>query len=85
MSHLHFRDVYQNICTIVCETFVRIVFIQQQNSSSADEAAQLEEVVMCFLTFADECVLPSLALLPSNCCMSEEVWNFLKLFKYEYR
>ena len=38
-----------------------------------------------FLTLVIEVLLPSLSLLPCNCCMSEEVWSFLRLFKYEHR
>ncbi|XP_029643856.1 THO complex subunit 2 [Octopus sinensis] len=38
-----------------------------------------------FLTILDEVLLPSLTLLPCNCCLSEELWSFLKLFPYELR
>ena len=33
----------------------------------------------------DEVVLPSLSQLPSNCCMAEEIWAYLKHLKYNYR
>lgn len=33
----------------------------------------------------DEVLLPSMSLLPGNCCLSEELWSFLKLFPYELR
>lgn len=38
-----------------------------------------------FLTILDEVLLPSLTLLPCNCCLSEELWSLLKLFPYELR
>ena len=48
-------------------------------------SATNEQIFRCFLTVMDECILPALSLLPSNCCLSEEVWAFLKQLKYEYR
>ena len=51
----------------------------------AQDVAANDDVFRSFLTVMDECVLPSLSLLPSNCCLSEEVWAFLKTLKYEYR
>lgn len=38
-----------------------------------------------FLNMLDEVLLPSMSLLPGNCCLSEELWSFLKLFPYELR
>lgn len=37
------------------------------------------------LNMLDEVLLPSMSLLPGNCCLSEELWSFLKLFPYELR
>ena len=37
------------------------------------------------LTLMDEVFLPSLSLLPSNCCLAEEIWSLLKHFPYEQR
>ena len=37
------------------------------------------------LTLLDEVFLPALSLLPSNCCLAEEIWSLLKLFPYEKR
>ncbi|XP_061165363.1 THO complex subunit 2-like isoform X2 [Saccostrea echinata] len=38
-----------------------------------------------FLNILDEVLLPSMSMLPCNCCLSEELWTFLKLFPYELR
>ena len=37
------------------------------------------------LTLLDEVFLPALSLLPSNCCLAEEIWSLVKLFPYERR
>jgi len=42
-------------------------------------------VLAGFLSVYDEVILPSLSLMPNNCCLSEEVWGFLRLLKYEHR
>ncbi|KAK6168365.1 hypothetical protein SNE40_020916 [Patella caerulea] len=38
-----------------------------------------------FLNILDSVIFPSLSLLPCNCCISEELWGFLKLYPYEIR
>lgn len=38
-----------------------------------------------FLNMLDEVILPCMALLSCNCCISEELWAFLKLYPYELR
>ncbi|KAJ8298480.1 hypothetical protein KUTeg_025011 [Tegillarca granosa] len=38
-----------------------------------------------FLNMLDEVILPCMALLTCNCCISEELWAFLKLYPYELR
>ena len=57
----------------------------QKDKASAEQYAEYEDVFRGFLTVMDECILPALSLLPSNCCLSEQVWSFLKRLKYEYR
>lgn len=37
------------------------------------------------LTLFDVVILPSLALMESNCCVAEEIWNVLKKLPYEHR
>ncbi|XP_033742553.1 THO complex subunit 2-like isoform X3 [Pecten maximus] len=38
-----------------------------------------------FLNMLDEVLLPGMVLLPCNCCISEELWGFIKLFPYMLR
>jgi THO complex subunit 2 len=38
-----------------------------------------------FLSVMEEAVLPAVSLLPANCCVAEEVWNYLKMLDYTYR
>lgn len=44
-----------------------------------------ERVFRGFLSTLDEVVLPSIALLPSNCGMAEELWAMMKFLPYEKR
>ena len=37
------------------------------------------------LSLFDVVILPSLALLESNCCVAEEIWNVIKKLRYEHR
>ena len=37
------------------------------------------------LSNIDEVMLPSLALLPCNCCVSDELWQLLKSLPYTFR
>jgi len=56
----------------------------QKSDLSLTEEEQ-QEVFAGFLTVYDEVILPSLSLMPHNCCLSEEVWGFVRLLKYEHR
>jgi len=56
----------------------------QKTELSLTEDEQ-KQVLAGFLTVYDEVILPSLSLMPSNCCLSEEVWGFIRLLKYEHR
>ncbi|XP_069131332.1 THO complex subunit 2-like isoform X4 [Argopecten irradians] len=38
-----------------------------------------------FLNMLDEVLLPGMVLLPCNCCISEELWGFIRLFPYMLR
>uniref|UniRef100_A0A673WPC3 THO complex subunit 2 n=1 Tax=Salmo trutta TaxID=8032 RepID=A0A673WPC3_SALTR len=38
----------------------------------------------CFLSIADQVLLPSLSLMECNACMSEELWGLFKLFPYQH-
>ena len=66
---------------MITELIDLCIFFQYSNTPKAE----LEQVYFGFLTVMDEVILPSLSLLPANCCMSEEVWGFLKLLRYEHR
>ena len=44
-----------------------------------------ETLLSCFLSIADQVLLPSLSLLECNACLSEEVWGLFKLFPYQHR
>lgn len=59
-------------------------FCLQKAQLKMDKDAELD-VFAGFLTTYDEVILPSLSLMPNNCCMSEEIWGFIKLLKYEHR
>jgi len=37
------------------------------------------------LTLFEEVILPSLSLLPSNCCLAEEIWAVLRVYPYQHR
>ena len=38
-----------------------------------------------FLNILDDVLLPCLSLLQYNCCIAEELWEFMKYFPYELR
>uniref|UniRef100_A0A3Q3KHK3 THO complex subunit 2 n=1 Tax=Monopterus albus TaxID=43700 RepID=A0A3Q3KHK3_MONAL len=43
-----------------------------------------ETLLSCFLSIADQVLLPSLSLMECNACMSEELWGLFKLFPYQH-
>uniref|UniRef100_A0A3Q3AK23 THO complex subunit 2 n=1 Tax=Kryptolebias marmoratus TaxID=37003 RepID=A0A3Q3AK23_KRYMA len=49
------------------------------------KAFMKEEILLsCFLSIADQVLLPSLSLMECNACMSEELWGLFKLFPYQH-
>uniref|UniRef100_A0A8C9T4T3 THO complex subunit 2 n=1 Tax=Scleropages formosus TaxID=113540 RepID=A0A8C9T4T3_SCLFO len=44
-----------------------------------------DTLLSCFLSIADQVLLPSLTLMECNACMSEELWGLFKLFPYQHR
>ncbi|XP_037543995.1 THO complex subunit 2 isoform X2 [Nematolebias whitei] len=47
---------------------------------------QFQELLLsCFLSIADQVLLPALSLMECNACMSEELWGLFKLFPYQHR
>ncbi|ESO04771.1 hypothetical protein HELRODRAFT_191720 [Helobdella robusta] len=55
---------------------------QQQPQQNRSE---LTDVFCGLMTIYDESILPSLSLMPGNCCVSEELWGFIKTLRYEHR
>lgn len=51
----------------------------------AFEFSSQETLLSCFLSIADQVLLPSLSLMECNACMSEELWGLFKLFPYQHR
>ncbi|XP_049598530.1 THO complex subunit 2 isoform X1 [Syngnathus scovelli] len=58
---------------------------EYQNSEGSDVKDKMETLLSCFLSIADQVLLPSLSLMECNACMSEELWGFFKLFPYHHR
>ncbi len=54
-------------------------------NSSKKIPHDLDSLYFDVLTLFDVVILPSLALMESNCCVAEEVWNVLKKLPYEHR
>ncbi|TWW74883.1 THO complex subunit 2 [Takifugu flavidus] len=58
---------------------------EYQNESRPDARDKMDTLLSCFLSIADQVLLPSLSLMESNACMSEELWGLFKLFPYQHR
>ncbi|XP_061818177.1 THO complex subunit 2 isoform X1 [Nerophis lumbriciformis] len=58
---------------------------EYQCSNSSDVKDKMETLLSCFLSIADQVLLPSLSLMDCNACMSEELWGLFKLFPYHHR
>uniref|UniRef100_A0A671QYY8 THO complex subunit 2 n=1 Tax=Sinocyclocheilus anshuiensis TaxID=1608454 RepID=A0A671QYY8_9TELE len=58
---------------------------EYQNESRQDTKDKMDSLLSCFLSTADQVLLPSLSLMECNACMSEELWGFFKLFPYQHR
>ncbi|XP_065124054.1 THO complex subunit 2 [Paramisgurnus dabryanus] len=58
---------------------------EYQSESRQDTKDKMDSLLSCFLSIADQVLLPSLSLMECNACMSEEIWGFFKLFPYQYR
>lgn len=62
------------ICQITMETVFMSIVCSLQDT-----------LLSCFLSIADQVLLPSLSLMECNACMSEELWGLFKLFPYQHR
>uniref|UniRef100_A0A668AI57 THO complex subunit 2 n=1 Tax=Myripristis murdjan TaxID=586833 RepID=A0A668AI57_9TELE len=58
---------------------------EYQSDGRADGKDKMETLLSCFLSIADQVLLPSLSLMECNACMSEELWGLFKLFPYQHR
>uniref|UniRef100_A0A3P9JYT3 THO complex subunit 2 n=1 Tax=Oryzias latipes TaxID=8090 RepID=A0A3P9JYT3_ORYLA len=60
-------------------------FMKEYQSDSRPEVKDKMEILLsCFLSIADQVLLPSLSLMECNACMSEELWGLFKLFPYHH-
>lgn len=61
------------ICHVTCTSVILMICLLQ------------DTLLSCFLSIADQVLLPSLSLMECNACMSEELWGLFKLFPYQHR
>uniref|UniRef100_A0A673NMG8 THO complex subunit 2 n=1 Tax=Sinocyclocheilus rhinocerous TaxID=307959 RepID=A0A673NMG8_9TELE len=96
-----FDDLSRDVFTMLCYLgphlshdpilFAKIVRLgksfmkEYQSESRQDTKDKMDSLLSCFLSIADQVLLPSLSLMECNACMSEELWGFFKLFPYQYR
>uniref|UniRef100_A0A674MPM8 THO complex subunit 2 n=1 Tax=Takifugu rubripes TaxID=31033 RepID=A0A674MPM8_TAKRU len=60
-------------------------FMKEVNKKKNKMVRKKDTLLSCFLSIADQVLLPSLSLMESNACMSEELWGLFKLFPYQHR
>ncbi|XP_072302484.1 THO complex subunit 2 isoform X2 [Eucyclogobius newberryi] len=60
-------------------------FMKEYQSDGKSDKDKLEILLSCFLSIADQVLLPSLSLMECNACMSEELWGLFKMFPYQHR
>ncbi|XP_067085203.1 THO complex subunit 2 [Osmerus mordax] len=91
------RDAFRMLCYLGPHLshdpilFAKIVrlgkgFMKEYQSDSRNEVKdKMDTLLSCFLSIADQVLLPSLSLMECNACMSEELWGLFKLFPYQHR
>ncbi|XP_040179868.1 THO complex subunit 2 [Rana temporaria] len=57
----------------------------QSDAGRGEDKEKMEILFSCLLSITDQVLLPSLSLMDSNACMSEELWGMMKTFPYLYR
>uniref|UniRef100_A0A3P8S551 THO complex subunit 2 n=1 Tax=Amphiprion percula TaxID=161767 RepID=A0A3P8S551_AMPPE len=57
---------------------------EYQSDGRPDIKDKMDTLLSCFLSIADQVLLPSLSLMECNACMSEELWGLFKLFPYQH-
>ncbi|MFT7796093.1 THO complex subunit 2-like [Arapaima gigas] len=96
-----FKDLRKEVFSMLCYLgphlshdpilFAKIVRLgkgfmkEYQNEIKIDNKDKMETLLSCFLSIADQVLLPSLTLMECNACMSEELWGLFKLFPYQHR
>ncbi|XP_052429659.1 THO complex subunit 2 isoform X1 [Carassius gibelio] len=96
-----FGDLSRGVFTMLCYLgphlshdpvlFAKVVRLgksfmkEYQSESRQDTKDKMDSLLSCFLSIADQVLLPSLSLMECNACMSEELWGFFKLFPYQHR
>ncbi|XP_041750983.2 THO complex subunit 2 [Coregonus clupeaformis] len=92
------RDVFSMLCYLGPHLshdpilFAKIVrlgkgFMKEYQSEGRNDHIKdkMDTLLSCFLSIADQVLLPSLSLMECNACMSEELWGLFKLFPYQHR
>lgn len=74
----------QTMCTLK-ELYFFFFFSSPFSLISLFVCDSQDTLLSCFLSIADQVLLPSLTLMDCNACMSEELWGFFKLFPYQHR
>uniref|UniRef100_A0A673WZW9 THO complex subunit 2 n=1 Tax=Salmo trutta TaxID=8032 RepID=A0A673WZW9_SALTR len=91
------RDVFSMLCYLGPHLshdpilFAKIVrlgkgFMKEYQSEGRNDNVKdkMDTLLSCFLSIADQVLLPSLSLMECNACMSEELWGLFKLFPYQH-
>uniref|UniRef100_A0A8C2DM13 THO complex subunit 2 n=1 Tax=Cyprinus carpio TaxID=7962 RepID=A0A8C2DM13_CYPCA len=82
------RDVFTMLCYLgphLSHDPILFAKIVRLGKSFMKEVKTDDSLLSCFLSIADQVLLPSLSLMECNACMSEELWGFFKLFPYQHR
>ncbi|XP_015255221.1 PREDICTED: THO complex subunit 2 isoform X3 [Cyprinodon variegatus] len=91
------RDTFSMLCylgphlshdPILFAKIIRLgkAFMKEYQTDSRTEVKDKMDVLLsCFLSIADQVLLPSLSVMECNACMSEELWGLFKLFPYQHR
>uniref|UniRef100_A0A8C9R991 THO complex subunit 2 n=1 Tax=Scleropages formosus TaxID=113540 RepID=A0A8C9R991_SCLFO len=95
-----FEDLRREVFSMLCYLgphlshdpilFAKIVrlgkgFMKEYQNDSKLDKDKMDTLLSCFLSIADQVLLPSLTLMECNACMSEELWGLFKLFPYQHR
>ena len=77
LAHFDYSDFY--VCTLSTH-------VQNAGLHCLRAVRELQETLLsCFLSIADQVLLPSISLMECNACISEELWGLFKLFPYQHR